>query len=174
PCAAGGGRSRSASVCGRRTSGRSRISRSGAIFRPRRTTAGIICTRPPTSSSASAASRTRRARGARSPPRRSPADQPSMTPADVAVLVCPRCRSGLEFHGTTRDEQIVAGILRCLACGRAWPVRDGLPHLVEDDDVAGLDRVMRLVYDVIAPLHDTLTSVVVPVMQFGSEAATRD
>jgi len=97
-----------------------------------------------------------------------------MTPADVAVLVCPRCRSGLEFHGTTRDEQIVAGILRCLACGRAWPVRDGLPHLVEDDDVAGLDRVMRLVYDVIAPLHDTLTSVVVPVMQFGSEAATRD
>lgn len=97
-----------------------------------------------------------------------------MTVADVDVLVCPACRGDLAFEGTTAGGELVAGRLRCAACRRGWPVEDGLPHLVDDDEVQGLERIMRLVYDAFAPFHDTVTRFVVPALQLGSEAATRD
>ncbi len=49
-------------------------------------------------------------------------------PELLAILVCPRCHATL-----TEDE--VAQELRCVGseCGRAYPVRDGIPVLLVDD-----------------------------------------
>jgi uncharacterized protein YbaR (Trm112 family) len=51
----------------------------------------------------------------------------SLDPALRANLVCPRCRGAL--HDAVRAEQLH---LRCLACARAYPVVDGVPHLIPE------------------------------------------
>jgi ubiquinone/menaquinone biosynthesis C-methylase UbiE/uncharacterized protein YbaR (Trm112 family) len=97
-----------------------------------------------------------------------------MTPRDVATLACPACVGTLRFDGTLAAGQLEQGTLACAGCGRTWAVRDGLPDLVDETQVAGLDRIMRFVYDRIAPLHDPATYVLLPLLQGSSEAATRD
>jgi ubiquinone/menaquinone biosynthesis C-methylase UbiE/uncharacterized protein YbaR (Trm112 family) len=97
-----------------------------------------------------------------------------VTVADVRVLACPACRGGLDFRGTTAGEEITTGALRCEQCNREWPVEAGLPRLFDDDEVRGFERVMRLIYDAFAPFHDAVTRFVVPVMQCGMEASTRN
>jgi ubiquinone/menaquinone biosynthesis C-methylase UbiE/uncharacterized protein YbaR (Trm112 family) len=97
-----------------------------------------------------------------------------MTPRDVAALVCPACRGGLVFRGTLAADRLDRGVLGCRACGREWAVRDGVPSLVDETEVRGLDRIMRFVYDRIAPFHDPATYVLLPLLQGSSEASTRD
>lgn len=44
-------------------------------------------------------------------------------PAVVDLLACPACRSGVQV----RNDGIV-----CRACGRAYPIIDGIPVLIAD------------------------------------------
>jgi ubiquinone/menaquinone biosynthesis C-methylase UbiE/uncharacterized protein YbaR (Trm112 family) len=97
-----------------------------------------------------------------------------MTPHDVAKLACPACAGALRFEGTVAAGHLERGELACAGCRRAWVVRDGIPDLVDEAQVGGLDRIMRFVYDRIAPLHDPATYVLLPLLQGDSEAATRD
>ena len=80
-----------------------------------------------------------------------------MTPLDVSALACPTCLGDLIFEGTLSGGHLERGSLLCEACERAFPVRDGLPELVDEASVRELDRLMRFVYDRIAPFHDAAT-----------------
>jgi ubiquinone/menaquinone biosynthesis C-methylase UbiE/uncharacterized protein YbaR (Trm112 family) len=97
-----------------------------------------------------------------------------MNAADAGTLACPECRARLTFDGTVLDGQLDQGVLRCARCGPRWPVRDGLPHLVDEARVQRADRFMRVLYDWLAPLHDPLTRVLFPPLQGTSEGAARD
>ena len=97
-----------------------------------------------------------------------------MTPDDARLLVCPRCRGPLALAGTRHGAALVDGTLTCRTCRHAWPVRDGLPRLVDERAVAGPDRLMRLIYDNLAVLHDPAVRVLLPVLQFSSADHLRD
>ena len=97
-----------------------------------------------------------------------------MTPADVGTLACPACRGPLEFAGRLAGSELDTGALRCGRCRRGWPVRDGLPRLVDEDRVQRADRFMRVLYDWFAPLHDPVTRALFPPLQGMSERAARD
>ncbi len=97
-----------------------------------------------------------------------------MTVDDVGTLACPTCHGRLTFDGTTHGRALLVGTLRCGACTQTWPVGDGLPLLADERDVGGLEYLMRVVYDTCAPLHDAAAGCVVPLMQSGTERATRD
>lgn len=97
-----------------------------------------------------------------------------MTVDDVATLACLRCHAALGYDGSRAAGHLVDGMLRCMACGVSWPVIDGLPRLVDERGVSTTDRMMRFVYDWIAPLHDPATSFLLPLLQGASEADTRD
>jgi ubiquinone/menaquinone biosynthesis C-methylase UbiE/uncharacterized protein YbaR (Trm112 family) len=97
-----------------------------------------------------------------------------MTSEDVRRLACLSCRGALAFSGSRAAGHIVAGTLLCTACGASWPVADGLPRLVDAPRVSAVDRLMRFVYDRIAPLHDPATSFLLPLLQGTSETETRD
>jgi ubiquinone/menaquinone biosynthesis C-methylase UbiE/uncharacterized protein YbaR (Trm112 family) len=97
-----------------------------------------------------------------------------MTVTDVGTLRCPVCRGPLAFEGTLAGTELSAGTLRCVPCARGWPVRDGLPHLVDEVRVGGPDRLMRTLYDWLAPLHDPLTRALFPLLQGTSEDSARD
>jgi uncharacterized protein YbaR (Trm112 family) len=45
------------------------------------------------------------------------------TAHDLRWLVCPVCHQRLQLEG---------GAIRCLGCGRRYPIVDGIPVLLED------------------------------------------
>jgi ubiquinone/menaquinone biosynthesis C-methylase UbiE/uncharacterized protein YbaR (Trm112 family) len=97
-----------------------------------------------------------------------------MTRGDVATLVCPACGGRLRFDGTLAGDQIAAGHLRCNGCARAWPVDDGLPNFVEEAAIQGLERIFRFMHDTFAAFYDPTVCILLPLMQFSSEATSRD
>jgi ubiquinone/menaquinone biosynthesis C-methylase UbiE/uncharacterized protein YbaR (Trm112 family) len=97
-----------------------------------------------------------------------------MTVADARILACPACHHPLAFEGTLTGDALATGILACAGCPRRWPVRDGLPRLVDEAQVHGRDRFMRLLYEWLAALHDPLTRVLFPPLQGTSERVARD
>jgi ubiquinone/menaquinone biosynthesis C-methylase UbiE/uncharacterized protein YbaR (Trm112 family) len=88
-----------------------------------------------------------------------------MTPDDVRALRCPACSATLTYRGRLRRGKIDSGALLCEGCTRPWPVRDGLAQLYDDDNVRGVDRLMRCLYDGLAPLHDPAVHWLLPVLQ---------
>jgi len=97
-----------------------------------------------------------------------------MTCGDVAALSCPSCRGPLGFEGTLAGEHLDRGTLRCGRCAGEWPVEDGIPDLVDEAEVRGLDRLMRFFYDLGAPLHDPAVRYLLPLLQGSSEEALRE
>ena len=46
----------------------------------------------------------------------------------LEVLACPACRSPLREHAGPESAELL-----CTGCGRAYPVRDGIPVLLVDE-----------------------------------------
>lgn len=49
-----------------------------------------------------------------------------MDPRLLEILVCPVCKGKLEFDKTAQE-------LRCKPCQLAYPVRDGIPIMMQDE-----------------------------------------
>jgi ubiquinone/menaquinone biosynthesis C-methylase UbiE/uncharacterized protein YbaR (Trm112 family) len=92
---------------------------------------------------------------------------------DVRTLACPRCHGKLSYRGKrSREGRVEEGEIACGGCLRAWPVRDGLAHLYDEEKVRGLDRWMRFAYDSFGRLHDPAVRYLLPVLQL--EGVSRD
>lgn len=96
-----------------------------------------------------------------------------MRPDDLRVLRCPTCRGRLIPAEGPADAGRGEGTLDC-ACGARWPVRDGLPRLFREGDVHGSDRLLRVVYDCGARLHDPAVRHLLPLFDSCDEATLRD
>ena len=95
-------------------------------------------------------------------------------PDDLDLLRCPACRGAMEYSGTFRAGMLGEGNLTCGGCRAAWPVRRGWPRLYREQDVAGADRIMRVVYNAFAVFHDPAVRYLLPFFHFCSEARFRD
>src|SRR6185436_16290505 len=92
---------------------------------------------------------------------------------DVRWLACPRCRAKLAYRGSVqRNGLIDDGRIVCAACPAAWPVRNGLAHLYDEEQVQGIDRWMRLAYDYLGRLHEPGVRYLLPLLQL--EGVSRD
>lgn len=49
-----------------------------------------------------------------------------MDPKLLDILVCPVCKGNLEYHRTEQE-------LICQSCKLAYPIRDGIPVMLEDE-----------------------------------------
>lgn len=106
----------------------------------------------------------------------------NLTTGDLDALQCPteHCRGPLAFngalgaplHGEVRP--LEWGTLDCGTCGRAWPLHVGVPDFVEPGSVAGSDRLLRPIYDFIAPSHDLGVNLVLPLIQFPDPQGARE
>lgn len=97
-----------------------------------------------------------------------------MTPEDARLLRCPSCGGELQHRGRLRAGHLDDGALRCRGCRRSWPVRHGLPRLVDDARVRGVDRLMRAIYDAGARLHDPGVRFLLPLLQSSGADQLRD
>jgi ubiquinone/menaquinone biosynthesis C-methylase UbiE/alkylhydroperoxidase/carboxymuconolactone decarboxylase family protein YurZ/uncharacterized protein YbaR (Trm112 family) len=94
---------------------------------------------------------------------------------DARALACPVCRGALELHGELAENLAIdTGFVDCTKCGRSWPVRGGLPELLDERQVHGTDRWLRGIYDFIAPTHDLGVMFALPLMQFPDPGASRN
>ena len=88
-----------------------------------------------------------------------------MTPLDLACLRCPKTHAPLEFKGQWRGGHLWHGTLQAPG-GPAWPVREGLPQLFEQQAVRPPDRFMqRWFYNAVPFLHDPAVRVLLPLLQ---------
>ena len=53
----------------------------------------------------------------------------------LELLVCPVCRNRLELVATAREELIEEGSLRCLKCKRQYPIKEGIVHFIEPEEL---------------------------------------
>src|SRR5258706_4771365 len=99
----------------------------------------------------------------------------AITPHDVQRLRCPvpRCREPLRFEGEQLDGHLDSGVLRCRSDNHSYGVRGGIPLLVTERDVSGMDALLRPIYDLIAPVHDAGVQYMLPLLQFPDPRATR-
>jgi ubiquinone/menaquinone biosynthesis C-methylase UbiE/uncharacterized protein YbaR (Trm112 family) len=97
-----------------------------------------------------------------------------MTPDDLRLLVCPVCGGTVRYRTRTPGRSIRDGTLHCRSCRRDWPVRDGLPRLVDEEEVRGVDCVMRIAYDTFAVFHDPAVWLLLPVLQGSGAVDLRD
>ena len=95
-------------------------------------------------------------------------------PDDVDLLSCPVCHGSLTYSGQTSAGLLGQGQLKCGGCRAVWPVRRGWPRLYREQDVAGTDRLMRVVYDAFAVFHDPAVRYALPLLHFCSEERFRD
>ncbi|MFQ5514516.1 MAG: Trm112 family protein [Myxococcota bacterium] len=51
-------------------------------------------------------------------------------PELLAILVCPRCKGGLEVRRNAEGEE---AFLDCPACRLAYPVEDGIPVMLVEE-----------------------------------------
>jgi SAM-dependent methyltransferase len=61
-------------------------------------------------------------------------------PLDSNVLACPRCHGPLDWASAAQE-------WRCRACTRAFPVRDGIVHIIDSQELGPLDRRFAHLYD---------------------------
>lgn len=92
----------------------------------------------------------------------------------IAVLSCPCCRGDVHFVGRLDAEHVTDGEVHCARCSRHWPVENGMPRFIDDRAIGGVERLMRLIYDNLAALHDPSSRLIMPALQFVSEAVARD
>lgn len=64
--------------------------------------------------------------------------EPDPEPGDL--LACPHCQGHVEWARS-------AGELRCPTCPRSFPVRDGIAHFIDSQDLGPLDRRFAHLYD---------------------------
>lgn len=50
------------------------------------------------------------------------------------VLRCPECKGELDLTVEKQDEEIEKGTLHCEECGIDYPIEDGIPNMIPQED----------------------------------------
>ena len=94
-----------------------------------------------------------------------------MKRSTLDLLCCPECRSPLTLQNGGGDEAVDAGNLVCSSCERVFPVRDGVPHFMNIEDLEGPDRRFARGYNRFAWLYPLFTKM--GFLAFGGEGKGR-
>jgi SAM-dependent methyltransferase len=86
---------------------------------------------------------------------------------DLELLACPACRGKLTFTGRAPHGRLEKGTLRCGGCSAGYPVERGLARLYNEQGVHESDRLLRFIYNRVAPVHDAAVKYTLPLFQGG-------
>lgn len=74
------------------------------------------------------------------------------------VLRCPACHGNLELPASDGGD-VDEGELKCHACGRVWPVQNGIPRLVFPEQLAKEDAQVERLWNRMAPMYDLISRI---------------
>lgn len=87
-------------------------------------------------------------------------------------LRCPACHGDLEVDRPAELTSLQNGELKCSACARSWPVRDGIPQLVFPDELGEQDQRSQSLWNRVAILWPAMLALT-NVIRGSREAAER-
>ena len=71
-----------------------------------------------------------------------------MRPSALPILRCPLCRGELSLHASrVEEEEVIEGSLHCRACGRGYPIKEGVPDFVVEPCLRATNRLQKALYD---------------------------
>ncbi len=65
----------------------------------------------------------------------------------LELLVCPTCHGELSLSEGGANETIDTGVLACAKCQRQYPIKEGIPHFIEPEELTGLNARFACFYD---------------------------
>ncbi|MBU0506134.1 MAG: class I SAM-dependent methyltransferase [bacterium] len=96
-----------------------------------------------------------------------------LTKKDLNFITCLHCENPLSFYGTEKKAFLYQGVVVCKNCDKHWPVKNGLLYYYNENKVQGTDRMMRVLYNTFAKLHDPAVKYLLPLMHYRTETAFR-
>lgn len=96
-----------------------------------------------------------------------------LTAKDIRFLRCLKCKNKLSYYGTQRSSYIDKGQIRCKKCEQSWSVKDGLVFCYDEQKILGTDRLLRVLYNSFARLHDPAVRYLLPLMHYKTEDSLR-
>lgn len=93
--------------------------------------------------------------------------------ADLSHLRCPSCGESVEWKGRTRADGVLHyGALIC-PHHHTWRVESQTPNFIGSHDQSLKDRVVDVVYDILAPVHDMSVTYFLPLIQYPDDEPIR-
>jgi ubiquinone/menaquinone biosynthesis C-methylase UbiE len=65
----------------------------------------------------------------------------------LELLACPMCHGELSLSEGGDGETIETGALVCAGCQRQYPIKEGIPHFIEPEELTGLNARFARFYD---------------------------
>lgn len=65
---------------------------------------------------------------------------------NIPLLACPICHTPLEYDGPKSDP-LATGVLCCSQCKLVFPIKNGIPHFIQYEELTGLNRRFSRLYD---------------------------
>ena len=94
-----------------------------------------------------------------------------MEPITLDLLSCPSCKSELSLNAQNGDEIITEGGLLCLACDRNYPIRKGIVHFIDPQELESLNHYFERYYNRLAPIYSIFSKIAL--LPFGGERNAR-
>ena len=77
----------------------------------------------------------------------------------LGLLICPHCHASLSCPATSEASSIQAGVLTCPTCQVTYPVINGIPHSIRQDELEGLNKTFARLYDWFSLIYSTFSRV---------------
>lgn len=74
-------------------------------------------------------------------------------------LRCPSCRGNLTLHVLTGNGTIEQGALTCQTCLKSYPIRYGIPHFIEQQELVGRNKAFAHLYNWFSLIYATFSKV---------------
>jgi ubiquinone/menaquinone biosynthesis C-methylase UbiE/uncharacterized protein YbaR (Trm112 family) len=65
----------------------------------------------------------------------------------LELLACPACHGELYLQVSSGNGLIESGNLSCPTCQKVFPIRQGMPHFIQENELEGLNRTFAHLYD---------------------------
>jgi SAM-dependent methyltransferase len=70
-----------------------------------------------------------------------------MKPTSLELLLCPACHAEFILDISHRNKSIIKGNLTCSTCQKMFPILQGIPHFIREDELVGLNKPFARLYD---------------------------
>ena len=94
-----------------------------------------------------------------------------MKPSTLEILCCPHCKSSLSLDPEPGDGGAPGGRLNCKTCDRDYPIRDGIVHFFEVQELRGSNQRYERTYNRMAPFYSWFSKFAM--LPFGGERKAR-
>jgi ubiquinone/menaquinone biosynthesis C-methylase UbiE/uncharacterized protein YbaR (Trm112 family) len=70
-----------------------------------------------------------------------------MRRTSLKLLSCPDCQGELSLQESLANGDITTGVLNCTVCRKIYPIQNGIPRFIKENELVGLNRTFAQMYN---------------------------